>query len=139
MIGPVSISNSYTNLSKKVLIEWINSYHKADNFESLIFPRCPYKPMDTRTNTAILVENSKNTTLLDQLIAEIEPSGTRMPVLLKKYLSIGAKIACFNVDPLFNYCIDGLLMLDSKDVPSDMVQTLSKELHSGCVTERQLM
>ena len=131
MIGPVSISNSYSDLSKKILVEWITMNHKANDFDSSIFPRCPFKPMDTRTDTGVLVINTKNFLMLDQLIAEIEPTGNKVPVLLKKYLSIGAKIACFNVDPLFKNCLDGLLMLDYQDIPSYIIQTLTKELHSG--------
>jgi putative hemolysin len=135
LIGPVSISNSYTDLSKKVIVEWIEKNYKAENLEEKVVPRCPFKPMDTRTDCRILVDNAKSTLAVDRLIPEIEPTGHKMPVLLKKYLSIGGKIASFNVDPLFNDSLDGFLLLDIHDVPDYILNFLSKDLNADQLHE----
>ena len=50
-----------------------------------------------------------------------------MPTLLKKYLKINARIVDYNVDPDFNYCIDGLIMLTLNEVPHSEIDALSKE------------
>ena len=139
MIGPVSISNSYTDLSKKVITEWVLANYKAESLEGYMVPRHSYVPADTRTDTGILVDNVRSVQALDLLVAEIEPRGMKMPVLLKKYLSLGGKVACFNVDPQFNNALDALLLLDLYDVPADVVHSLSKELHTDVLPGRRMV
>jgi len=52
-----------------------------------------------------------------------------LPILLKKYLGLNAKIVAFNVDPKFNDCIDGLLILDIYAVPKATIESLLKEVN----------
>ena len=59
-----------------------------------------------------------------------------MPVLLKKYLQLGGKIVEFNIDPLFNDCLDGLLILDLYDVPPEVIASLSREMKDQSIFER---
>jgi len=59
-----------------------------------------------------------------------------MPVLLKKYLQLGGKIIEFNIDPLFNDCLDGLLLLDLYDVPTEVIASLSREMNDQSIFER---
>lgn len=47
--------------------------------------------------------------------------------MFKKYLEVNGQIIGFNVDPDFNYCLDGLLILDIYNIPSDFVRVLSKD------------
>ena len=54
---------------------------------------------DSRFNLIINTEKKFKLKNLDDLIAEIEPSSYRIPVLLKKYLKQNAKIIGFNTDP----------------------------------------
>jgi hypothetical protein len=65
----------------------------------------------------------------------IEP-GYRIPVLLRKYLEINGRIIGFNIDPKFNDCLDGLLILDLYNVPSDYLKGLSKEMNIDSVIDR---
>jgi hypothetical protein len=46
---------------------------------------------------------------------------------LKKYIKMGSKIIDYNVDPDFNYCVDGLIMLSLEDIPTDDLDSLSRE------------
>jgi len=46
-----------------------------------------------------------------------------MPVLIKKYLSLGGKILDFNVDPEFNFAIDGLVVLDIGVVSQEVINS----------------
>ena len=45
----------------------------------------------------------------------------------KKYIKLNARILAFNVDPDFNYCVDGLIMLDVMDLPKQEIDALTKE------------
>ncbi|MCC8173373.1 MAG: hypothetical protein LIO65_02995 [Odoribacter sp.] len=75
-------------------------------------------------------------TLLDKMIGDIEPTSDKLPVLLKKYISLNAKIIGFNIDPKFNMCLDGLLMLDLFDVPTSTIESLSKEINDDIILNR---
>jgi len=62
--------------------------------------------------------------------------GYRIPVLLKKYLEVNARIIGFNVDPDFNNCLDGLIMLDIHNLPAGFVSSLSKDQNEAEVARR---
>jgi hypothetical protein len=49
---------------------------------------------------------------LSDVIADIEPDGKGVPVLLRQYLNAGGQILAFNVDPLFSQVLDGLVVVD---------------------------
>ncbi|MCE1200458.1 MAG: hypothetical protein LWW85_15940, partial [Marinilabiliales bacterium] len=59
-----------------------------------------------------------------------------LPVLLKKYLGLNAKIIAFNVDPKFNNCVDGMLVLDIFDIPRSTIESLSKEVNDLSLLNR---
>jgi len=63
---------------------------------------------------------------------DIEP-GYRIPVLLRKYLEINGRIIGFNVDPKFNDCLDGLLIMDLYKAPPDYYASLSKEFRDDSI------
>ncbi|HRT34401.1 MAG TPA: hypothetical protein P5023_08215, partial [Bacteroidales bacterium] len=46
---------------------------------------------------------------------------------VKKYLKINSKIIKFNVDPDFNYCVDGLVLLDLTQISKQEIINLSKD------------
>jgi hypothetical protein len=51
----------------------------------------------------------------DALAARFE-SGSGMPVLLRQYLKLNARLLGFNVDPAFGDALDALMMVDLLDV-----------------------
>jgi hypothetical protein len=57
-------------------------------------------------------------------------------VLLKKYIELNANIIGFNIDPKFNNCLDGLIILDLYEVPPDFLKALSKEFNDASMMER---
>jgi hypothetical protein len=54
-------------------------------------------------------------------VAEIESDGKGVPVLLRQYLKLNARLLGFNVDPAFGGVLDGLMMVDLMDVAPDML------------------
>ena len=73
---------------------------------------------------------------MDRLIGDIEPSSDKLPVLLKKYISLNGRIIGFNIDPKFNMCLDGLLILDLFEVPMNTIESLSKEINDDTILSR---
>ncbi|PID92164.1 MAG: hypothetical protein CSA96_04670 [Bacteroidetes bacterium] len=107
LIGPVSISNDYKPAEKDRIVSYVEQFHKNAQVQALVSPRTPYLQTSSYTFEGNGFEHAPD-----------------MPVLLKKYLQINGKIAAFNVDPDFNYTLDGLLILDLKKVPGSFIHRL---------------
>jgi putative hemolysin len=129
IVGPVSISNQYQEVSKELIIEFIQKHHFDEHLARYVQPRNAFKPKVKNVDTEALVESSQaDLKKMDKIISEIEPSSFTMPVLLKKYLQQNAKIISFNCDPKFNNALDGLMYLDLNNLPGDTVETLQREM-----------
>ncbi len=128
LIGPVSISNHYSKLSKGLMIEFIKrNFYRADLAE-YVKPRKKFKPKYKQVDAGALLEKSGNDIrMLDQFIQEIEPEKFNVPVLLKKYIKQNARIISFNVDPKFEMSLDGLILLDMNDLPAETINDLRKD------------
>jgi hypothetical protein len=48
----------------------------------------------------------------NRLVAEAEDDGKGVPILLRQYLKLNAKLIGFNVDPHFGDALDALMMVD---------------------------
>ena len=83
-----------------------------------------------------MLDAAQDIAALDKMIGDIEPSSDKLPVLLKKYISLNAKIIGFNIDPKFSMCLDGLLILDIFDVPMKTIESLSKEINDDTILSR---
>lgn len=125
LAGPVSISNSYSMLSRELMVKYIQEHHYDDSVNRLLKPRNPFVFKPSLVDSDALLKGTNNLQQLDLLIRELDPNNGRMPVLLRKYLELGGKIASFNVDPKFNNVVDGLLILDLDNVKPEMVHALA--------------
>jgi len=130
LIGPVSISNTYSGISKELIIRYIMANFFDYKRAAFVKPRNRFKVTtdDQHLNTAL--ENmTPDLHSLDKFIGDIDQYNSGLPILLKKYLGLNAKIVAFNVDPKFNDCIDGLLVLDIFAVPKATIESLLKEVN----------
>lgn len=137
LIGPVSISNRFSEFSKGMIIRFIMQNYYNYEFAKYIRPRKKFHvPGHEDFDTDIIIESSTDLNKFDRFIKDVEISGYNMPVLLKKYLKQNGKIIGFNIDPLFNNALDGLLILDLFDVPMETISSLSKEIEDDSILER---
>jgi len=137
LIGPVSISNEYSDFSKGLIIRFIKKNYFDKKMYKHIKARKKFIPNNLNIDTEILLETAKeDINKIDKYICDCEITKDRLPVLLKKYISLNAKIIGFNVDPLFNNCLDGFLMLDLFDVPLNVLESLSKEFNDSNIIKR---
>lgn len=137
LIGPVSISNEFTKFSKSLIVDFIKSGYYRHDLAQYIKPRNQFKvPKKFNFDKEIFLQNTgKDFKKLDKFIKDIEPK-LSVPVLIKKYISLNAKIIGFNTDPKFNDCLDGLIILDIYEVPMDIIESLSKDLNDDTLMER---
>jgi Putative hemolysin len=131
LVGPVSISNNYSALSKEIMIRYVQKHHADHSLEKFLKPRYPFVSKTSITDTSVLLEHTGNLQQLDLLIRELDPDNDRMPVLLRKYLELGGNIASFNIDPEFNNVVDGFLVLDLDRVKPEMIHALAGKQNAG--------
>jgi putative hemolysin len=128
LIGPVTISNSFSKFSKSLIVDYINRNHFDHEMAQYIRPRKKFKVDFASIDTDLLLAGEDTFKGLDNLISEVETRNMKVPVLLRQYIGLNAKIICFNIDPKFSDCLDGFLVLDLKKVPQDILEKLGKNL-----------
>ena len=127
IIGPVSISNQYSKLSRTLMIDFIQNYYFDFHFGQHVSPKKKYKVSAVNNDfSATLSPNENDIEHLDRIIAEIENGKMKVPVLFKKYFEQNARIIGFNLDPKFNNALDGLMILDIHDLPLATIKNLSQ-------------
>jgi putative hemolysin len=112
LFGPVSISREYRPASHALLIDFLRRHCFDAQLAKLIKPRRAFRR--THSLAALSGDLARLADLDDvsQLLEEIEPDGKGAPVLLRQYLKLGGRLACFNVDENFSGVVDGLIVVD---------------------------
>jgi putative hemolysin len=128
LIGPVSISNSFSKFSKSLIVDYINRNHFDHEMAQYVRPRRKFKVDLGSIDTDLLMAGEDSFKGLDALISEVETRNMKVPVLLRQYIALNAKIISFNIDPKFADCLDGFLVLDLQKVPQDILEKLGKNL-----------
>ena len=128
LIGPVSISNNFSGRSKSLVVEFLKENYFNYSQSINIRPRKAFKISKKvlRNNKGILEDIGSNIKTLDLFLDEFQPDFT-LPVLMKKYLKMNGRLIGFNIDKKFNKCLDGLMLLNIKDIPTEIIGNLSRE------------
>ncbi|MGK0252140.1 MAG: hypothetical protein ACI81G_001580, partial [Gammaproteobacteria bacterium] len=131
LIGGVSISNQFSNFSKSLMIEFMKSHYYDPYIAQYIHPKKEFKvQLKDADKEFVFDESAADLNKFDRLIAELEPGSLRLPVLIKKYIKQNAKVIAFNVDPLFNNAIDGLMYIRIADLPESTVKPVMEEFQA---------
>jgi hypothetical protein len=136
LIGPVSISNNFSQFSRGLIMQYIREHHFDKKLARFVRPRTRYNVQGFNVDEEVILENADDLNKFDRFIKEMEPNDYTMPVLLKRYLKINGRIIGFNLDPKFNDALDGMLVLDLFDVPMETIASLSKEINDDSILER---
>ncbi len=128
LIGPVSISSSYPLFYRSMMIYYLQKCHAMPQFAKMISPKHQFVADFNKVNPHSLLDNKiSSLEKFDRFMFRMSNSKYRIPTLLKKYLKINARIIGYNVDPDFNYCVDGLILLSLNELPYSEIDALSKE------------
>jgi putative hemolysin len=128
LIGGVSISNKFSDFSKSLMIEFMKSNYYDPYVAQYIKPKKEYKvKLKDGDKDFIFDESQADLNKFDKIIDEVEPGSLRLPVLIKKYIKQNAKVIAFNVDPLFNNAVDGLMYIRIADLPESTVKPVMEE------------
>ena len=128
LIGGVSISNKFSNFSKSLMIEFMRSNYYDPYVAQFVRPKKEFKvKLKDDDKDFVFDETKADLNKFDKVIDEIEPGSLRLPVLLKKYIKQNAKVVAFNVDPMFNDAVDGLMYIRIADLPESTVKPVMEE------------
>ena len=131
LLGGVSISNQFSDFSKSLMIEFMKSNFYDPYIAQYIHPKKAFKvKLKDADKDFIFDEAEADLNKFDKIIDELEPGSLRLPVLIKKYIKQNARVVAFNVDPLFNNAIDGLMYIRISDIPDSTVKPVMEEFQA---------
>jgi putative hemolysin len=113
LFGPVSISDEYQSMSKRILIAFLERSRCGAPLARLLAPRTPVPQQRSQDwserQQSLVVDNLEE---VDSLVRELESGQRGIPILVRQYLKLNAKVLGFNVDPDFGNAIDALVLID---------------------------
>ncbi|BFN37173.1 lysophospholipid acyltransferase family protein [Fidelibacter multiformis] len=123
LFGPVSITGDYNAASRQILVNFLKDHYMDKELARYVRPRNPFKHKSMKVWDKIPSQHLiKTPEELSSLISDIEHQIDGIPVLIKQYLKLGGKILSFNVDPDFNYCLDGLIYVNLPSTDRDILK-----------------
>lgn len=131
LLGGVSISDKFSDFSKSLMIQFMKSNYYDPYIAQYIHPNKAYKvKLKDADKDFIFNETEADLNKFDKIIDELEPGVLRLPVLIKKYIKQNARVVAFNVDPLFNNTIDGLMYIRVEDIPESTMRPVMEEFQA---------
>jgi len=125
LFGVVSISDRYDSTSRYLMLKFLQTRRFDAELGRLVRAKNPPPPPRDVVVQSATVDN------LDQvsaLVRRIEADGKDVPVLLRQYLKLNAKLLGFTVDPAFGNVLDGLVLVDLVDVePALLLRYMGRE------------
>jgi len=127
-LGPASISNSIPYFYKSLIVHFMLKNCSAPDAASMVKPGHPFQPDFLRVNPDSLLAPCHSLDDLDRLILALSDGKYRLPVLLRKYVSFGARVVGFNVDPDFSNSLDAFVLQWVHDMPENSFRSMGKML-----------
>lgn len=120
LFGTVSISNEYSQFSKHLIMDYVKRFTFDEALSKDVRPLSPPKgkmKLD-EMEESLLYTFIQEIEDVSEMISDYEMEYQGVPILLKHYLKLGGKIIGFNVDPEFQNCVDGLILVDLRKTQS---------------------
>jgi putative hemolysin len=105
LFGPVSISARYSDHSHHMLMAFLRQNHFDSGLADLVAALNPAPSSAPRPVPASIED-------VNRLVSRTEGDRKGMPVLLRQYLKLNARLIAFNVDPNFRDALDALMFVD---------------------------
>jgi putative hemolysin len=122
LVGAVSISDRYRGAARRLLVAFLNETRSDRKLGRLVDARRPIQVNLNPEERALLTEHCRRTKDLSYLISELDTSSSRVPVLLERYLDLGARVLSLSVDPAFGDCIDALVLVELERAPEAILR-----------------
>lgn len=117
LLGPVSIDRRYRDESVQLMAGHLVGARGDLRRAALVRPRVPFALDPVLAGRGAALPDAH---ALDAAVAELEPDGRGVPVLVRQYLKLGARVLSLNVDPDFSDVVDALITVDLAEIPPRM-------------------
>jgi putative hemolysin len=133
LFGVVSISDRYDTTSRQLMMKFLQATRFDANLGRLVRAKNPPAPPRGEAVDALTVERLED---VCALVRQIEPDGKDIPVLLRQYLKLNAKLLGFTVDASFGNVLDGLVLVDLDRVEPPILSRFMGKLESRAFLSR---
>ena len=138
LIGGVSISNQFSNFSKSLMIEFMKSHYYDPYVAQYVHPKKEFKvKLKDADKDFVFDATAADLQKFDKFIDELNQEVLECLYYLKNILSKMPSLVGFNVDPLFNNAVDGLMYIKIADLPESTVRPVMEEFQAEL--ERKFM
>jgi putative hemolysin len=136
-MGPVSVSSDVPTFYKSLIYYYFLKNHSMENAANMVGPMTPFTPDFLRVNPDQLLAGCKNVDEFDRLLQYLSSGTVRLPVLFRKYTSLGSKFLAFNIDTEFN-TLDAFILEWLGDMPANSFNSFAKFLSPERLEELKL-
>lgn len=129
LIGAVSVSNRYSPASRELIVRYFEKQSASEQWRGAVRARRPLRGNLVRKwETEALCSLLPDVEDLSAPIADLEPDGKGLPILVRQYAKLGGKLLAFSVDPRFGNTLDGFVMVDlTRTSPEILARYMGKE------------
>jgi putative hemolysin len=125
LFGPVSISNDYSHLSRSLMVQYLRQDRMHEPWRGKVKARTPFRSALEEIDAVVGRHedwSSKCASIEAVNASVMEMEGKGIPVLLKHYLKLNARVLDFHVDADFGDALDVLIVTDLLDAPDQTVK-----------------
>jgi len=127
LFGPVSISNDYSPASREMITACLSARMAPAHLLSMVKAKTPPRHSPESMLQQEIFCKALTLSDISDRVSAFEPDGKGVPILIKHYLKLGARMLGFNVDARFSGVLDGLVMVDLRQAdPTLVVKYLGK-------------
>ena len=113
LYGTVSISNDYTEFSRRLILGWLHANCMEPALARHVKANFPPDSLGMRAEEMRLLRSGlTDVRLLSIMVSEAEPDAKGIPVLLRQYLRINGKMLSFGIDESFGGTLDCMVLQD---------------------------
>ncbi|MDX2200938.1 MAG: GNAT family N-acyltransferase [Phycisphaerae bacterium] len=112
LFGVVSISDEFSCVTQELLMAFLRANQFDEELARGVRARRPPKIRMRELDANACRAMVRDIRDVEQLVRDLEADHRGMPVLLRQYLKLDAKILGFNVDPEFGNTLDALALVD---------------------------
>ncbi|MDA0725452.1 MAG: GNAT family N-acetyltransferase [Verrucomicrobia bacterium] len=117
LYGPVSISAAYAPISRNLMARFLRRKEWSPNMARRARAKHPFR--GSHLPLALkrwLRDEGRSIEEISAIVSSVEQDGKGVPVLVKHYLKLNGSFVSFGVDPDFANALDGLIVVDMRDM-----------------------
>jgi putative hemolysin len=129
LIGAVSVSNQYSPASRELIVRYFEKQTTSPEWRGAVKARRPLRgKLVEKWEAAALASVVPDIEDLSAPIADLEPDGKGIPILVRQYVKLGGQLLAFSIDPQFGNTLDGFVMVDlTRTGPEILARYMGRE------------